>query len=236
MKAYGICEKGNVRKVNQDDILIRLKDKTGLFIVADGVGGSVDGAVASKLITETYEKWWDEVVESKDGKDFGELFDEIKRLVEDVNEKLCTEHGEGNCCSTIALLFLHGDAYGIISAGDSRIYSCAGGKVKMLTRDDVWENLPDNGDESAHNGKILSAVGGFEYLEYSCSTNRRRHSEAFMLCSDVIYKFADEKVMEKQLKKFKNSLFFKIDMPDAIVRSALDNKTNDNYSLIMVKQ
>ena len=57
-----------------------------------------------------------------------------------------------------------------------------------------------------------------------------------MLCSDGIYKFADEKVMEKQLKKFKNSLFFKIDMPDAIVRSALDNKTNDNYSLIMVKQ
>lgn len=235
MTAFGVCEKGGYRNENQDAVLIRGQGRSGLFIVADGVGGSRDGAKASNLITKEYGQWWDTVFPEIDDKSFFELFEQIKKLAEHINSKICRSYGAGTICSTIVLLFIHKGIYGYLSAGDSRIYHCGIKGPRLITRDDVWENRPDGDAHSRHAGKIISAIGGYEQLEYSCATARVRFGEIFLLCSDGIYKYVEEKILFSSMKKMYRNFFLKESSLNQLVKSAIDNDTKDNYSLVILK-
>ena len=235
MKAAGICEKGDVRRENQDAILMRLNGRSGLFMVADGVGGSGNGREASAYLTACFGQWWEEHFPAEAGRPFADLFDETKALAERVNEELYRRFGPGGGCTTMVLLFIHQGIFGYLSAGDSRVYRCSRKGARCLTRDDVWENQPDFHEDLSSRGKILSAVGGAEHLEYSCATERLLLRESFLLCSDGIYKFVEEAHILRQLARVSRSLFFDTDCAGALARAAVGNGTSDNYSAIVVK-
>lgn len=235
MTVFGVCEKGKYRKENQDSILMRTLDQSGLFIVADGVGGSADGTEASRSIVEAYGKWWNEVFLEIREQAFFPLFDSIKCLAERINDGLCRRYGTGRCCSTLALLFIHKGIYGYLSAGDSRIYCCGRRGTKQITRDDVWENRPGADAGSVHAGKIISAVGGYEALEYSCATGKVCYGDVFSLCSDGIYRYVEEGFLIAGMKRIRRALSFKKDVVEKIAQKAVDNDTKDNYSLIVLK-
>lgn len=232
--ALGSCNKGRIPMENQDAILIRYDSTSGLFIVSDGVGGSKNGAAASTALTETFSRWWCEDFLPHRNAQFIDLFDSLKDFLESVNYELWHDYGEGNCCATVVLLFIHDRTYGYLSVGDSRIYHSRRGKIGLLTRDDTWENLPNtNGD--VHNGKIVSAVGGHQYPDYSSATDQLERRDCFMLCSDGIYKFVDETMLTKMLRTVHYSLFLKERHVDAFIQEAEKNQSNDNYSIILVK-
>ena len=235
MMAFGACEKGDYREENQDAILIRYRGKSGLFIVADGVGGCAYGAFASKFLTDAFGEWWDHYFLSHRKKTFLELFDEIKTCAERINQELCSRYGAGNSCSTLALLFIHHSIFGILSSGDSRIYWCDRWGVKLVTRDDVWENQPDADEDSVHKGKIISAVGGERELVYACMTDRIYHRTVFLLCSDGIYKFIPDEFLKQNIREINQSLFLKKRALDILTDTAVQGETDDNYSLIAVK-
>ena len=231
MTGFGVCEKGSYRKENQDSILIRCKGRSGLFIVADGVGGSDKGAAASQYITERYAEEFLKVrIRS-----FFDCFNSIKNLAEQINDSICTRYGAGKSCSTIVLLFIHKGIYGYLSVGDSRIYHYGKKGFHRITRDDVWENRPGADVSSIHVGKIISAVGGFEKLEYSCATDKIHLGEIFILCSDGIYKFVTEISLKISMKTMYKSFFLQESMVKELAKKASDNDTKDNYSLVVVK-
>lgn len=236
MTVFGICEKGPHREENQDRILMRSKGKSGLFLVADGVGGSLDGQGASFYIAEQYETWWEEVFLKDTKKDFFPLFSDIKKLAEQINSELCWLHGTGSSCSTLALLFIHKGIFGYLSSGDSRIYQCGGKEgTRQITRDDVWEDGLGADGSTGNAGKIMSAVGGSETLDYSSATDQVHRGEVFLLCSDGVYKFLDEDVLAADLKRIYQSFFFKKGSVNALAKKVVDNDTKDNYSLIVLK-
>ena len=235
MTVFGICEKGNYRKENQDAILLCKDGRSGLFIVADGVGGSADGARASGFIIRKYDQWWKNVFLQRRRKNFFVLFEEIKRLAEEINGEICSGYGAGNISSTIALLFIHKGIYGYLSAGDSRIYHCGRKGARRITRDDVWENLSGAYEDFRYAGRLVSAVGGYEELEYSCATDKLHFGEIFMLCSDGIYKFMEEGFIKDNLRRFYHSFFLTKRMADQLITEAVDHDTRDNYSLIILK-
>lgn len=235
MKAFGISEKGGYREENQDSILIREKGNSGLFLVADGVGGASNGAKVSRLIADTYKKWWEEEFLQNRKESFSCLFHQIKKLAEQINEDACQRFGTGKSGSTLVLLFVHKGIYGYLSAGDSRLYTSTRGKIRVLTRDDVWENRPGADKASEHTGKILSAVGGYERLEYSCATDKTSLGQVFMLCSDGIYKYIDSIFLKKELQSAGRSFRLRKDTVEEIVKKAVENDTRDNYSAIVLK-
>lgn len=235
MKAFGISEKGGYREENQDSILIREKGSSGLFLVADGVGGASNGAKVSELIADTYKKWWEEGFLQNRKETFQNLFHQIKKLAEQINENVCERFEAGKSGSTLVLLFIHKGIYGYLSAGDSRLYTSTRKKTRLLTRDDVWENRPGADKASEHAGKILSAVGGYERLEYSCATDKTSLGQTFMLCSDGIYKYIDQIFLEKKLQSAGRAFRLKKDVMEEIVKKAVENDTRDNYSVIVLK-
>ena len=235
MTGFGVCEKGNYREENQDSILICSKGRSGLFIVADGVGGSDNGAAASRYITDRYRQWWKEEFLKIRYKSFFNCFNRIKKLADQINHSIYNRYGEGRSCSTIVLLFVHKGIYGYLSAGDSRIYHCSRKEFRIITRDDIWENCPGADLNSIHAGKIVSAVGGFEKLEYSCATDKTHLGEVFMLCSDGIYKYVEEISLKISMKNMYRKFFLQESMVNKLAKKASDNDTKDNYSLVVVK-
>lgn len=235
MIVYGISEKGNYREENQDAILMRNSGQNGLFLVADGVGGALHGAEVSRYLVECYEKWWNEQFVQKKNSDFSELFGELKNLAEQTNRDICLKYGTGNSGSTMVLLFLYQGIYGYISVGDSRIYHCSRRGTRKITRDDVWENRPDADAQSPYAGKIISAIGGYECLEYSCATDRIHRNDVFLLCSDGIYRYVEEPFLIRQLKYIRCRLFSRQSAMEQIVARAEEADPKDNYSAIIIR-
>lgn len=54
----GFCEIGMERKENQDQIFIGKHDSGVLAVLADGMGGHQNGALASKIICGQFSEWW----------------------------------------------------------------------------------------------------------------------------------------------------------------------------------
>lgn len=235
MTGIGICEKGSVREENQDSILIRTHRDSGLFVVADGVAGAGYGGFASRFLTESCFEWWNAFFLRHSDLSFAEIFEEIKRMTEKVNQKLVETYGAGNSCSTVALLFVHKAAYGYLSAGDSRIYLCDRRGTRQITRDDIWENQPNVDHSAEHRGKILSAVGGYASLDYSCATDRLERGMSFLLCSDGIYKYVDPMLIYDALRNIYRKPALGKKIIHRLASAAGEAGTDDNYSLIAVK-
>ena len=235
MTVYGISKKGPYREENQDAILIRETGRSGLFIVADGVGGAANGAEVSRFIVGSYDSWWNEVFLENQEDSFQALFEHIKARGNEINQDVCQTYGAGNSAPTIVLLFIHKGIGGYLSAGDSRIYRSNRSGTRLITRDDVWENRPGADQRSVHSGKIISAVGSCEEFEYSCATDRVHMRDVFMLCSDGIYKYVEEPFLAEILAKGRKGWLFDRDVMEKIVKRAVERDTKDNYSIITIR-
>lgn len=139
----GICDVGLKRKINQDSLLMAAHREQGmyLFAVADGMGGHADGELASRALTEGLAAWADDFRPELFGGDFRSMTASLQNRLQAINRKIYTEYNKAQVCgSTCVVLFIYGGVYGVLSAGDSRIYLCRGFKTASLMTDDVWEN------------------------------------------------------------------------------------------------
>lgn len=128
IKIGAYSDKGNFRKKNEDSYLYktaRIKNgNSGIFVVADGVGGCKDGEIASQIAIEGFELWWEDIFK----KGLYQHPDIIKKsLLEqlfDVNQKIVEYSEEKNAmvASTFSLILLHEDMIYMLHIGDSSIY------------------------------------------------------------------------------------------------------------------
>jgi PPM family protein phosphatase len=135
-EAFGATHVGRVRKGNEDAFLV--DPDTGLFIVADGMGGHAAGEVASRIAVEAVA----ETVSNSDLRSFDRgavleaaFAEAFNRLVECCRDDPSTE-GMGTTL-TIALLCASGSLH-IGHLGDSRLYLLRGSELRHLTRDHTW--------------------------------------------------------------------------------------------------
>lgn len=106
--------------------LRRLGDGTLLAIVADGMGGHAGGAVASKVVADSFVKAIEGGKSLADG--LNDANDAVKaRAAGDANLK-----GMG---STLLAVRLKGDEIEWISVGDSPLYLLIAGKIERLNAD-----------------------------------------------------------------------------------------------------
>lgn len=185
----GISDVGNVRKINEDAILDR--PQTGLWVVADGMGGHDAGDVASSAIVGSLAKLGD--------------FDRPKEFVDavedrliDVNRRLYEASGaDGRVIgSTVAaVLALPGHCL-CMWAGDSRVYRLRNFVLEELTTDhsEVEELIAEgslrreDADDYPGENVITRAVGGEEDLFLEVRLFELRHKDRYLICSDGLYK------------------------------------------------
>lgn len=239
-------EAGLKRQENQDSLFCQTDGTAGLFLVADGMGGHLDGAYASRIIKSRASDWWNRYRRLPQRPDFLTSVEELKKFFSDANKEIYDNTVEGNVCgSTLVALWLDHDAWAVFSCGDSRCYQAWGRIFKRkffhLTTDDVWENQPENirgmtmkEVESHKNyGRLVKAVGAGPDFQCSVQSSPCRERAVFLLCSDGIYKYCPDAILKRLC--FYSLASGKLDAAAwDIRRQVFQNGAGDNLSLILV--
>ncbi len=119
---------GRVRTNNEDGFVER--PESGVWAVADGMGGHSHGEVASRMVCDALAEF------PLDGT-FEEAIDATRRRVLEVNDHLARA-GTGvdpaeRSGSTVVVLLLRGPRSAVLWAGDSRAYRWRAGTLEQLT-------------------------------------------------------------------------------------------------------
>lgn len=120
-----ISEKGK-REINEDSLQFQSEK---FYIVCDGVGGNVNGQIASKLVAESVKRL---LLKSNS---ISEAIDEAEKLLSCYKKKNpSTEY----MATTIAVAEILENSILVSWAGDSRVYQFRNGRIIFRTNDHTW--------------------------------------------------------------------------------------------------
>jgi len=165
-----------------------------LVVVADGMGGSRAGEVASRLAVQTVIQVY------RDGKS-GNPLDDLYHAVEAANHVVHTEsvshsdmNGMGTTCT--ALVVRGGDAF-LAHVGDSRAYLVQGGRLRQLTQDHslvaqlVREGqlTPEQARSDPRRNVVTRSVGVSAHVEIDAQRfdSVLGEGDTLLLCSDGLH-------------------------------------------------
>ena len=220
---------GLVRMLNEDTVFA----DSGLYGVADGMGGHNAGEIASRIAA-------DRMMERLHGKTPSQ--DLMKAALIDVNRAVFTEqvsHKEySGMGTTLTVLWEGSDAVYIGHIGDSRAYLLRDGILKQITQDHslvqemVSQGLITREEALVHpyRNVITRAVGTDPYVESDCLTIDKRPGDIWLLCSDGLSNFVSDDLMEKILNDQTRDA-----AADLLLQTALQNGGRDNISLLIAE-
>jgi len=234
-----ICHgKSNIgrHRANNEDAFI-LKPELAFVAVADGMGGSASGEVASQTFVETA------IDIFKNG--LGHSAKEISQLVQNTfqmaNEKILemarkNPMHQGMGC-TADLMSFDSRGYVLGHVGDSRTYLHRDGRLRQITKDhsvvqeqiDMGMITPAEARNSSFRHKILRAVGVGETLAVDLIRGSHRQDDVFLLCSDGLTDMVDDPFIL-------NILTLPIESEekiDRLIETANANGGKDNITVIL---
>ncbi len=186
LEHFGITDPGKVRQNNEDSLLVGEGTDPSLFAVADGVGGSEAGEVASGITVEALKELDPEA-----------SFD---TAVQEANQRILTavqrdEKLSGMGTTVVAVRFTGSQeepTAEVAHGGDSRAYLLRGGELKPLTEDhSLVAELVRSGDltraqaaEHPQKNLITRALGADEDIEVDTMVLPIQAGDRFLLCSD----------------------------------------------------
>lgn len=202
--SHGITNVGKVRKHNEDSILER--PETGMWVVADGMGGHAAGDVASQMIVNTLKK-------VHEGISLDRYIDDIEDKLISVNKKLIDKANESAKRTTIGstvVMMLAYDKYCVyLWAGDSRLYRLRKGELRQMTTDHSQvEQYVEQGlisrEEALvhpHGNMITRAVGATPNFFLDMDIQVMEKGDRYLLCSDGLTKHTEDFEFQDLLKK-----------------------------------
>ncbi len=187
---------GKSRSTNEDDFAIRAE--SGLFLVADGMGGHGNGEVASRLVTLSVCDFIEALPRrSRLGREGSHpVEDTLREALEQANEAVfgaVEKRAElaGMGATVVVMMYRDGDAV-IAHAGDSRAYRWRAGQIEQLTEDHTWVGEQvSSGDLSPREARmhpfrkvVTRALGGETRLIVDVAVHDVRTGDLFLLCTD----------------------------------------------------
>ena len=225
-----MCEKGKIRKINQDAIYYNYSKDWGLFVLCDGMGGHSEGERASKEVIEAMRHFALQMPVLC-YLDTADILRSLKNTLSSCNDRINQETPEGMLCgcTVIVMLLLH-DICLLLSMGDSRCYEIKkdGSQPELiqLTIDDIV------GGEGENKNRLTNALGVSQPFYCRCKAVPLSGIRRYMICSDGVYKFSTPGQLKKALDPFEK------DGLEACIRRIRENiETNgskDNYSAILI--
>lgn len=231
MKAYAITDVGLVREKNQDSFLIlevskqtkNTKDtggsqniSSGLYVVADGMGGAAAGDKASAWAVETISASMAEFMTFPDaskGSRSHEIFKCLGQAVSQANDRIfqaaevdSTLKGMG---TTVTASVLYRGVLNIGQVGDSRLYRFKNGEFNQLTKDhSIVQELVDTGRITRERARthplknqITRAVGPEPKVEIDLTFEIVEEGEIYLLCSDGLWEMLGDDEIKEVLDK-----------------------------------
>lgn len=236
---------GRVRSENQDHIFIngaiRTNEvfgdigngaETGLFAVADGMGGEANGARAARCAVQCLQKNLepDEAC--------------VLQAFYDANEQICSMIRQcgWRMGTTLVCLLLHGEKATVINIGDSRCYQFRCGQLMRLSRDHTllqqMINLgvlnPQQETPAFARHRLTQHLGIFDdelTIQPYVGRTEAYAGTLFLLCSDGLTDMLSDAEIERVLAET-GSVEKQV---KELFRQAMNNGGKDNISVVLVR-
>lgn len=226
---------GCVRKLNEDSVMSA--PASGLWVVADGMGGHTAGDFASQTIVKELETIGFPTGAMDMRARFMARLTWANSLIQDHAAAL----GNGTIGSTVAALLIQQDHFACIWSGDSRVYRMRGDQLTRISRDHTEvQALLDTGAITAQQAEdwprknvITRAIGVTPTPECDMVEGALLENDVFLLCSDGLTEyFEDAELADVLYTGLTGSLE---PLCDQLVSMALLRGGKDNVSVIMVR-
>lgn len=220
-----------MRKLNEDALL--QATASGLWAVADGMGGHDAGDYASAVLTSA--------LGGAAGADLDDLIGDVRERLSRTNGELIEEGRRRRARivgSTVVVMLARGDRAAVLWAGDSRLYRFDGRRLELLTTDHsrVQELVasgklaPEDAEAHPEANIITRAVGVSEILELESRSVSVRDGDTFLLCSDGLSRYVSEQTIASALADPSCQ-----QVCDRLMDAALASPARDNISLVVVR-
>ncbi len=207
---------GNVRERNEDSGLDQ--SATGLWAVADGMGGHAHGDRASQLLIERLT----EVPAASDGLDA--LIADVSDAAAQANQALVEEQSSHAVSgTTLVALAVADDQGACLWVGDSRAYRLRDGQLQQLTRDHT---------EAPTSHVLTRAIGAQDRLEVDVRTVQLSDGDKYLLCSDGLHGELDDQQIAATLAQSASSTQ---QAARRLVERALQGECADNVTALVVE-
>jgi len=247
--AYGISNKGLVRKTNEDSFVCSVE--LGLFVVADGMGGHSAGEVASRLAIDAVEGFmrrshgdsefsWPYGIDPHLSLDGNRLRTAVNLANRRVYRAAESHDDYGGMGTTVVGALVAGSTMVVGHVGDSRLYRVRRGALEILTQDDTWVATVLAHDPDADSAALAqhpmrhvltSVVGAREQVEVHMAEHPIEAGDTFMLCSDGLHGLVDNGTIATLL----SATGPVPSMVASLVQAALERGGNDNVTVVVVR-
>lgn len=239
-RAAARTDAGCQRQRNEDNYYMSPDQR--VFAVADGMGGAVGGAKASKLAVEAIEKQWKDNPPPQDDREAIEKW--IVEAVNMANDAVWQEAEEDAAVrgmGTTVVVAVQADTnfIQIGHVGDSRAYLLRDGKPMLLTNDhSVVQEMVRAGrltEEQArinpYKNLITRCLGHEEKVEIDQIPVDVKPKDWIVLCSDGLPTvLRDEQICDVVAKKTEPDV-----VCDELVKQTLDGGAPDNVTVVAIQ-
>lgn len=243
--AWSRTDLGNVRDNNEDSFLVSLEH--GVFVVADGVGGSSGGEIASGKLVEHIESVAPELAALASSgnpmfdRDHRErVFSQLLKQVQDAN-KIIYEVGKEvdpmrPPATTCDVVVLSEQAAFIAHVGDSRVYLIRKNEIFRITEDHTFaeqlrqERIGDADVLERYRNVLTRSVGGRPQVDVDALFIDLQAGDFLLMCSDGLTDYlTGAELLEYANKELGPGLI------DTLVDVAKERGGKDNITAVLVE-
>ncbi|HUA22377.1 MAG TPA: protein phosphatase 2C domain-containing protein [Bryobacteraceae bacterium] len=201
LEAFGLSDPGCVRQNNEDYYLVL--PETGLFVVADGMGGAQAGEHASRLAAETVASY----VEGAGRTDLDTLFAAFREANHQVISAASSDQALEGMGTTLVAALESGPELLVASVGDSRAYLFDGRELITITEDQTWVHEVgrrlglDEVSLKTHPMRhvLTMAIGVSQELRLHSYSVQPRPGETILMCTDGLHGVVEPDVIADAL-------------------------------------
>jgi type VI secretion system protein ImpM len=219
----GRTDRGLVRPSNQDAFLER--PGSGIWVVADGMGGYERGELASLMVCDGLLKLPPETTLEATSLAVRYRLSDINSQLHRMATRWIAPIKSG---TTVVVLMTHGQDCEVLWAGDSRAYRLRDDRLEALTKDHVWEGF--GGALGEKSTTITRAVGGAAHLDLDTWRGSVRPGDRYMLCSDGITRSLDESAIRHCLLMTDLQA-----AAHALIEEAIGAGSSDNVTAVVIE-
>jgi protein phosphatase len=228
-----------IRSGNEDNYSVNATGNTGLFIVADGMGGHAAGEVASEMAVQTVARELAGVNSLDDRGSPDKVKDALRKANRNIHDRTITEVDKQGMGTTASVLLMSTDKYLIGQVGDSRVYLLRDGALQQLTKDhsyvqeqvDAGFLTPEQARYHPYSNVITRCVGASPDVEPDVYQGEVRVGDIFLVASDGLTGMVDDRRLQ--------ALLMSRAEPDRKVRSLIAEANGrgglDNITAIVVQ-
>jgi protein phosphatase len=248
LEAAGMTDVGLVRNHNEDNFFF--DTDSGLFIVADGLGGHAAGEIASKIVVDQVAKFIKHTANSEtailsgSSSNFASLNETRLKTAIQMSNKAISEnivlHPERETMgSTIVACLIEGKRVTMAHVGDSRGYMLSKDSIQQITRDHSWvaeqvaNGLLTKEEAKRHPFRniITQALGNNSKIDIEVHEFEITNSETILLCSDGL----SGMVSDEQMLAIFNQASDLQNAARRLISKAIENGGEDNITVVLVR-